>query len=731
MAATQGSGLAATKLSRPLPPARLVRRSRLDDLLDTGVGEGTRLVLLSAPAGSGKSTLLASWIAGRDDAVAWLQVEASDSDPARFWSYLVRAISLARPGSRDLTPLVASAGGDGLVVVSALINELAALVDRLVVVVDDYHLIDDVRVHAGVERLVELCPPQVTLVLSTRMDPPFRLGRLRVRRQLIEARGADLRFDAAEAPALLGPAGAALDEAGVAELCGRTEGWAAGLVLAGLSLRQADDADGFLAAFRGDDQLVVEYLRDEFLGGLDPADRQRLLETSVLEQLDGGLVDAVTGTTGGAAWLAETAAANQLMIRLDRTSTWFRYHHLLRDLLRLEAREVMPERLPELHARAADRFAAQGDHGQAIEHRLSAGDVVAAAHLLLLHGPKLLRDGQFETLRGILESLGDVVDSQAWCTLLYGWCDYLGGRYSRAERWVERTLEVAPPGLDEVVVTSLRINLALARGNVETAVSLARAVDVSDVLSRHNGDLATAAGAAYAWAGQADAARRTLRFAAEKGVADDFPTAHLLALVHAAVVELDEGSGAAGAAAGDALAAAAGYGLADYHNVAAAYAVRARTSKEVPAALADAHHAVVLGRRATTDLGRAFVLTVCGDVLLDLDDPAGGPLLAQARASVDRCPDPGIAGRHLARVESRHGVTAAPRAPVDGLVEQLTQRELAVLRYLPTQLSQREIATEMFVSLNTVKTHCRAAYRKLGVGDRKAAVQAARDLHLL
>jgi LuxR family maltose regulon positive regulatory protein len=726
-------GLAATKLRPPVAPARLVRRTRLDEVLAAGVARNVPLILVSAPAGSGKSTLVASWLAGRTEASAWLQVEESDSDPARFWSYLVQALGQAHPlPTAELMPLVVSSKGDELAVVSALVNELTTIAAPLVVVIDDYHLIDSESVHRGVERLIDLVPAQVTIVLATRMDPPFRLGRLRVRDQVTEVRAADLRFDADEATGLLGSAAADLDRALVDALCDRTEGWAAGLVLAGLSLGRVADAHAFIDAFRGDDHLVVEYLRDELLEAVTDDDRRRLLETSVLDQLSGPLVDAVTGSPGGAAWLSETAAGNQLLIGLDSTGTWLRYHHLFRDLLRLEAQEAFPERLPELHVRAATWFEAEGDHGQAIAHRFAAGEPMEAARLLLVHGQKLLRDGQVETLRHFLDQLGDLLPKLTWCALLYGWCEYLSGRYSQADAWIDTMRDVAPDGFDHVVATSLRINVSLARGDVATALAAARHVDATDQLVTHNCDLATAVGQAYAWAGQVDDARRVLRYAAERGAAERFQTAEVMALVYLAVIELDGGTRAsAELAAVTAIDTARNRGLAIYHGVGSAYAVRARTGGDPDRARADASHALTLARRASTDLALGFVLTACADTLLDHGDPDGQQLLAEARSLLARCPDPGIAGRYLARTESRHGVATPGGGHVAVLIEQLTERELAVLRYLPSPMSQRDIASELYVSLNTVKTHCRSIYRKVAVGDRKAAVQAARDLHLL
>lgn len=411
MGAEWHDGLATTKVHPPLPPTRLVRRPRLLGLLDDAVDSVVRLVLVSAPAGSGKSTMLAPWVAGRTEAVAWLQAEESDSDPVCFWTYLIRAIATSHPiGGDELKALVAASNGDDLIIVSALVNELAGIEHGLIVVIDDHHLIVDASVQRGLERFIDLCPSQVTLVIATRFDPPFRLGRLRVRGQMTEIRVADLRFDLEDVGVLLGPAARVLDASQLETLCRRTEGWAAGLVLAGISLGRVTDTDAFIEAFRGDDHLVVEYLRDELLAGLGPTERRHLLETSILEQLHGELVDAVTGSDvgDGAKWLRGMANENQLLIALDHTATWFRYHHLLRDLLRLEAAQEIPARIPGLHAQAASWFETQGQYGPVIAHRLAAGEPAEAARLLRVHGPRLLAEGQIDTLRGLLVQLGDV-----------------------------------------------------------------------------------------------------------------------------------------------------------------------------------------------------------------------------------------------------------------------------------------------------------------------------------
>jgi len=261
-------------------------------------------------------------------------------------------------------------------------------------------------------------------------------------------------------------------------------------------------------------------------------------------------------------------------------------------------------------------------------------------------------------------------------------------------------------------------------------------VDVPGVLEAHHCDLGTATGVAYAWAGRAQDARRVLRMTARRAAAEDFPTALAITATYLAVVELEDGAAVdAQAAAQGALATAVELGLGEYRGVAPAYAIRAQTGLDPDAAVADALHAVDVVRRNATSLALAYVLTVAADALIERDHACGRQLLAEARGLVDRCPDPGVVGPRLRRAESRYGVIGAAAAARGGaasaLVEPLTERELAVLRYLPTQLTQRDIAAELFVSLNTVKTHCQAAYRKLGVVDRKAAVQAARQRRLL
>jgi LuxR family transcriptional regulator, maltose regulon positive regulatory protein len=731
--AEPNSDLAATKLRPPAPPSRLVDRARLGAVLDDADAAGVPLVLISAPAGSGKSTLVAAWAAAHHREVAWLQLEDFDADPARFWVSVMAAVGRANPGIADrLDPLVSGSRGAGQVVVPALVNEVASLAERLVIVLDDYHVIDDAEVHRGVERLIDLCPPQLTVVLVTRADPPFRLGRMRVRSRVREIRSGDLRFGASEAADLLGAAAEGLGDGRLDDLCERTEGWAAGLVLAGLSLQRTDDPDRFIQTFRGDDQLVAGYLTDELLAALDDDERRRMVEAAVPHRLTGPLLDAITGSDDGARWLERLAAGNQLVIRLDAVGEWYRYHHLFRDMLLLEARRSIPDRLDDLHRLAATWFEGSGHPAAAVDHLLAAGEREQAMTLMRIVGSDLLGNGRLRTLRKILGRLSATGELDAVCSLLSGWDHYLTGRYDEAEHLLDRALATLPADVDPIRTTPLRINIALGKGDVTTALTSAREVAAAGELDTRASELTTATGAAFAWAGLPDDARAVLAVALVRTTAEHRVTAHAMALVASSVVEFHSGTDeAARAAAQRAIDFANTSGLGEYHGIAPALAIRAAASPPGDSSTADADRSVALAHRATTRLGLAFVLTLAGDVLLRDGADRGRELLDEAGSVIEQCLDPGIAFPLLERVAARHRVARSPRAPVLGLVEQLSEREQAVLRYLPSTLTLPEIARELYVSPNTVKTQCNAIYRKLAVTSRRAAVQAAREHRLL
>jgi LuxR family maltose regulon positive regulatory protein len=401
--------LLATKLHVPGPQAGFVARPRLVELLEEGLARGR--VLACAPAGSGKTALLADWARRGDRPVAWLSLDVGDNDPARFWRHAVAALDRARPGIGDrVCPLLgppAPRSFEGLV--TALINELAAQRGdgEVLLVLDDYHLIDTQPVHASVEFLLEHLPPGLRLVLAARADPPLPLARLRARGQLAELRAAELRFTAEEAVDLLHQAGGPdLPAAAAAALAERTEGWAAGLRLAALSLRGQQDPAGFVAAFSGSHRYVLDYLAEEVLDRQAEQTREFLLETSLLERLSGELCDAVTGRTDGQAMLESIEQAGLFLVPLDEVRGWWRYHHLFADLIRARLQQQQPGRVTALHRNAAAWHEKNGLADDAVRHAMAAGETSWASRLI---------EGQFDALFYLR---GEAATVQRWLSAL-------------------------------------------------------------------------------------------------------------------------------------------------------------------------------------------------------------------------------------------------------------------------------------------------------------------------
>ncbi|HEX9374581.1 MAG TPA: helix-turn-helix domain-containing protein, partial [Roseiflexaceae bacterium] len=389
-----GIPLLATKLYVPRARPTLLARPRLLVRLDASLAGG-RCTLLSAPAGAGKTSLLASWLAGVDRPVAWLSLDERDQDAHQLLRYLIAALQTIAPacGRTALAWLDAPPPPPSPeTILTALVNDLAALPDPCLLVLDDYHLVRAPAIYAAVAFLLDHLPPPVHLVVATRADPPLPLPRMRARGQLAEVRAADLRFTPEEAAAFLEASmGLRLPEGQVTALVARTEGWAAGLQLAGLALRDRADPAAFVAAFAGSHRLVADYLTAEVIDQ-QPAPRRRfLLASSVLDRLCAPLCAALLAAEGDApdapdaagdsqAVLEELERANLFLVALDDERRWYRYHHLFADALRARlAREAGAAGAAALHRRASGWFEQHGLLPEAIQHALAAGAVEDAA----------------------------------------------------------------------------------------------------------------------------------------------------------------------------------------------------------------------------------------------------------------------------------------------------------------------------------------------------------------
>ena len=368
------------------------------------LAEAERVVQISAPAGSGKTVLMRSWIAeaGLARHAAWVPVDGEERDPQGFWISVADALRGTAAGSALVRPLTAAPDLDGWAVVERLLKDLAPLEDRLWLMIDDAHLLDSREVLPQLELLLLRAPQELRFVLATRHDLRLGLHRLRLEGELTEIRPADLRFSLAEARALFGATGVELPEEALARLHGRTEGWAAGLRLAALSLAGHPDPERFAAEFSGTDRTVAEFLLAEVLDRQSEEVRRLLLRTSVLERVSGPLADVLTGSSGGERILQDLEQAGAFVVSLDARRSWFRYHQLFADLLQLELRRTEPNERAALHGAAAGWLAGHGHPVEAVRQAQAAEDWGMAARLLSDHWLDLYLGGRGATLVELL-----------------------------------------------------------------------------------------------------------------------------------------------------------------------------------------------------------------------------------------------------------------------------------------------------------------------------------------
>jgi ATP/maltotriose-dependent transcriptional regulator MalT len=732
--------LLLTKLHAPDPRKRIGREVLVDRLSDAS---GKRLALIRAPAGWGKSTLLSQWRSaeqGRRE-FAWVTLDSSDSDPIRFWAYALEALRVVAPelGLRSLALLLAP--GVDLVgeMLPVLIGELEAFGRPLVLALDDYHQLEGDAVHAGMRRLLEYLPDHVCVAVATRTEPPLSVPRLRARGQLVEVDADELRFSLNESRVLLNELlELNLADEDVAVLHQRAEGWPAAVYLAGLSLLGRADRHEFILRFAGDDRHIVDYLGEEVLADLDPDTHELLLRTSILERVNGPLCDAIADTTGSARKLETLARSNLFVVPLDDRRDWYRYHHLFRACLNAELRLESAGLLPELHRRASSWFQRTGEVTEAINHAIAGQDFAAASELLACHWNEVVGAGGLRTVEMWLMALPEpVVTGDARLCLARAWTSFARGALEEVLPCLE-TAEAAPvpgPLLDGTTsvasgAATLRASYWLRIGDFGKTVSYAR-----EALALEHGPWraisANCLGTAFYWLDETAKARQQLEATIEAG-RELVPLVALFAggLLALLDCERQDWNGVSSRLNAARQTIEAG-GLGEYWMTAGATLAGGLVS-EHHGDLAEAEMAMarslVLYRRGQAPVEVANALLHLARVHVRQGHHAvASDEIGEAAMLIRSCPDPGPRIQRLL-LEARGRARGTPRSTD---ADELSDGELRVLRLLASDLTQREIGLQLYLSLNTIKSHTRSIFRKLGASSRDQAVARARELELI
>jgi LuxR family transcriptional regulator, maltose regulon positive regulatory protein len=551
----EGSDVLPSRNARP-GAVGIVSRPRLSERL----GAAQRVTVVSAPPGSGKTVLLRSWIteAGLAESVAWVSAGGDERDPQRFWLSVLGALRQTTSGSVLVRELTAAPDLDGWAIVERLLKDLVPLEDPIWLVIDDVHELGSGEARRQLELLVMRVPQELRFVLATRHDLRLGLHRLRLEGELTEIREPDLRFTADEARKLVSAAGVELTEPMLAVLHERTEGWAAGLRLAALSLAGHPDPGRFAEEFSGSERTVAEYLLAEVLDRQSGAARRLLLRTSVLEMVSGSLADALTGGSGGERILQELEEANAFVVALDAARSWFRYHHLFADLLQLELRRTAPGEVTALHEAASSWFAGHGHSVEAIRHAQAAQDWSLASRLLADHWPGLQLGGQAATVHELLAGFpAEAATTYAELAVLVAADELAQGSLEAAELYLAlaaRAAATVPADRHEqlqVLLEMVRLLLARQRGNppavaeearrlraIAEAPDTARELALPGLGEELRGLALISLGITEVWAAQFEVAERHLEYGVALARRIGRPFLEFSGLAHQAVIEI-------------------------------------------------------------------------------------------------------------------------------------------------------------------------------------------------
>jgi LuxR family maltose regulon positive regulatory protein len=731
--------LLLTKLHPPVVPAQVVARERLFERLRDG--RGRRLTLVACPAGFGKTTLLAAWreADAQRRPLAWVTLDEGDNDVVVLWSHVIEALGRACPGlDSDALRAIVPAAPLLEVVLPRLVNELVEQ-GEAVLVLDDFHRLSAEAARESVAWFVDRLPASLQLVVASRMDPALPLGTLRAHGQLLELRADELRFTEPEAAEFLGVRlGLGLEPADVKLLVGRTDGWPAGVYLAALSLAGAPDKPAFIQEFDGTSAHIVDFLAGEVLTGYDEALQTFMLRTSILERLCAELADAVLETDASAEALASLSRSNLFLVPLDGRQQWFRFHHLFAQILRLELERREPELVPDLHRRAYAWHSAFGTTDEAIHHALAAHLFEDAGRLITEAWVHYANAGRTASVLDWLDRFPvEVLAADRRLLLVRAWVVALRGR---AEEMHAAAAEVrALGGLDD---GPLPDGLA----SVESSLSVLRATfawgDVGAVL--HHGTrsaalegpdspwypvLTWALGWAHYCNDELEEAEQRLQETVALG-----PRAGQWIVAVASIADLSLIAGLRGRHAEQVRLAEEAIGLArerglldsvEVGEIHTARGVALAAGGDLEAAVPELEQGVLLRRLwgQQLDLADGLIALATATAAAGHRERATGHF-DEAEAILAGCPDPGALPRRLAAARRAAGAAAAATEP-------LSARELTVLRLLSGGGTEREIARELYVSFNTVHSHVKSIFRKLGVTRRADALARARERELL
>ncbi len=747
----------STKLFIPTIPPDVIHRPHLIEQVTAGLKAGHSLTLVSAPAGYGKTTLLAEWIAAYQAQIAWLSLDEHDNNELRFWKYFITALQTVSQssGQKALQILESAQDIDPQIFLTELVNDVAELDHKIIIVLDDYHVISNQAIHAGLIFLLEHLPPSLHLFIVTRADPRLPISRLRVRGKLTEIRIADLRFNSDETSQFLNNLmDLGLNTADIQALETRTEGWIAGLKLAALSMQGLANTHSFIQAFTGNQQYILEYLVDEVLQRQPEALQCFLVETSILEQMCASLCNAVTETTDSVNILAELHRRNLFVIPLDSEQYWYRYHHLFAEFLKSHLQRTRPDDLAMIHRRAAQWYQSNNYPEDALRHAFAIPDYPYVSHLVLNNWRQIYHQGRLDTAVQWLETLpSDFIRQSPPLGVAYCWTLFVRGDYDRIAYYLDDIMQV----FEQMVTAG-----TLPKEHPEYNIIRQQVVLLKAIVMRHQGDVKSAMeqielliptinelrvtlgqtiadmgftacysqlGYTYVAANELDQAENYLN----KVSPHARRCGNFLALAHATMeyvrISLLQGKiDQAENVCRYELALLDQPEYADFPafcliQLALADVLRAKKSLE------EAETILQTGLDMARKTGHVFYLAQGYLIAARLHYALGKNNQAQDDLHKAEQISESIHNHFLDDMIAQTRMELVIKSSaVQALIEPLSERELDVLRLICVGKSNQEIADDLFIALDTVKRHINNIYGKLGVRRRSQAIIESRRL---